>query len=167
MIATAFAVLVLMVIVAGCPANPFDRIGPQERPIYVNLTNTANTSHTLELWAAEAPLDVEVNMVNRSDYSADMGEAGISNHDTGDYQITSSLSFPERATLYGRYTLEPGGTVDFNMSEPYADTVYAVVIYNEDKVTSWVDFHCPEVMYAFGVTSTHYGASAGAACFVW
>lgn len=102
--------LVLLLGLTGCIGNPLGGSAPQDRPVYINLTNEANTSHTFELWVAEAPLDgVQVYMANRSDYTVNMGDVGIGTHDTGDHQITSYLTFPDRATLYGRYTLDPTG----------------------------------------------------------
>jgi hypothetical protein len=158
--------LLLLLGLAGCTGIPFAEPEPQDRAIFVNITNQANTSHTFEVWMGEDPLDqVQVHMANRSDYTVEMGEVGVGVHDTGDYQITSSLTFPERAAFYGRYTLEPGGTQTWTMPEPYPDTVFVVVIYNDDKVIGWVETSCDEgVMTGFGVTNHHYGPSGAFNC---
>ncbi|SFR45672.1 hypothetical protein [Halogeometricum limi] len=157
--------LIFVFVLAGCVGSPLLNPGPQERPVMMNLSNEANETYTLELWTAESPLDVRVIQTNGSDYTTQMGNAGVGVYDTGVSQTTSSLQFPERATLYGRYTLNPGESQQWAMQEPYYDTVFVVVVYADDHVIGWVETSCAGgVKLGFDVVVANYGPSGSYGC---
>lgn len=140
---------------------------PQERPVFINFTNTANTSHTLELWTGEGTeLDgIRVHRSTGGDYNTTEGTAGISSHYPGDYHTVTFLSFPEGVQLYGRYTLEPGATRTWTMAEPYGQTVFVVVVYTDDHVKIWKSVSCDNgVLSGFKVQVTSYGAPGAFSC---
>lgn len=155
--------LVLLVLLAGCSTVQFGDPAPQDRPIIIDLTNDTNETYTIELWFAASPLQgVLVHEANRSDYYVEMGGVGIGG--TKPYSATS-LTFPDKATLYGRYTLDPGRTERWSLQEPYPDTVFVAVIYNGDNVIEWVETHCGAgEKVGFGVTVHDYGASGSSGC---
>lgn len=160
-------VLVGMVLLAGCVSGLFGPPEAQDRPIYINFTNSANTSHTLELWTGEGKelSGIRVHRSTGGDYNMTEGTAGISTSDPGDTHTVMSLSFPEQTQLYGRYTLEPGGTRTWTMAEPYGRTVFVIVVYNDDHVTVWKSVSCDNsVLYGFGVEVTSYGAPGAYSC---
>ncbi len=158
--------LLLLVGLTGCMAIPSSEPTLQEQPIHVNQTNTANTTHTFELWMAEYPLtQVQAHMANRSDYTMDMGEAAVSSTNTRDLQLTSSLSFPNQSILHGRYTLSPGETQTLTISEPYPDTVFVVVVYDADSVEGWVEISCGDgVLTRFKVRNYNQTPNGGMSC---
>lgn len=139
---------------------------PQERPVYINFTNGDNTSRTLELWAGKGPElnGIRVHRSSGGDYNATAGRAGISTNDPGDYHTITSLTFPDQADLYRRYTLEPGATRTWTMAEPFGQTVFVIVVYNDDHVTVWKSVTCDEVLSGFGVEVTYYGAPGAYTC---
>lgn len=158
--------LLLVVLLAGCTAWPIGDQQPQERPIFINMTNGVNSSQTLELWIGEGTLlsNITVHRSTGGDYNTTEGRAGISTSDPGDYHDVTSLTFPDDAYLYGRYTLEPGATRTWTMAEPYARTVFVVVVYDGDRVTVWKSVSCDDVLYGFGVRTTSYGAVGSYSC---
>ena len=97
--------------------------------MFINFTNSATTSHTLELWTGEGTeLDgIRVHRSTGGDYNTTAGTAGISTNSPGDAHTVSFLSFPEEVQLYGRYTLESGATRTWTMAEPYGQTVFVVL----------------------------------------
>lgn len=156
-----------LVLTGGCVSGLFGPPEPQDRPVYVNLINEHNTSQTFELWVGEgAELEgIQVNRATGGDHNTTEGRAGISNHHPGDYHTVLSLSFPDDVRLYGRYTLAPNGSRDWYMPEPFGQTVFVVVIYNEDRVTTWISVSCDrDVLYGFSVEATYYGGSGGYSC---
>ena len=156
--------LVLGLVLAGCAAAPTGESTPQERPVFVNLTNAADRSHTLELWVAEDPLTgIRVHRSTGGDYTTRTSPAGLSTTAPGPHTITS-LTFPKRAALYGRYTLAPGATRTWTMAEPYPETVFVVVVYDGDRVTVWNSVTCDGVLYGFGVEATATGGPGAYHC---
>lgn len=151
----------------GYVFSPFGDPEPQDRPIVVNFTNSANTSHTLELWVGEGRelSGIGVHRSTGGDYNTTEGTAGISSTDPGGYHTVMSLSFPERVRLYGRYTLDSGETRTWTMAEPFGRTVFVVVVSNDDHVTAWKSVSCDDnVLYGFGVEVTSYGAPGAYSC---
>ena len=134
---------------------------PQERPVFINFTNSADTSHTLELWTGKGPeLDgVRVHRSTGGDYNTTEGTAGISSTSPGDVHTVTSLSFPKETNLYGRYTLAPGTTRTWTMAEPYGQTVFVIVVYTDDQVKEWGSVSCDNgVLYGFKTEVTSDGA---------
>lgn len=156
----------LLLGLTGCMAIPTVEPTPQEQPIHVNQTNTANTTHTFELWMADYPLtQVQAHMANESDDIMNMGEAAVSSTNTGDYHIPTSLTFPNQSILYGRYTLNPGETQTLSISEPYPDTVFVVVVYDDDNVEGWVEISCGDgTLTRFKVRNYNTTPNAGISC---
>lgn len=155
--------LVLLVSLAGCSSLPITNPSPQDRPIIIDLTNNTNETYTAELWYAAAPLEgVLVNEANKTSYRTEIGRAGIGG--VKPYSATS-LTFPDEATLYGRYTLDPGRTERWKMREPYPDTVFVAVVYNGSGVVEWQYTHCGRgEKVGFGVTIHDYGLSGSSGC---
>lgn len=139
---------------------------PQERPILINMTNGVNSSQTLELWVGQGTVltNITVHRSTGGDYTTTEGRAGISTTDPGDHHEVTSLTFPEGVRLYGRHTLEPGATRTWTMAEPYARTVFVVVVYDGGRVTVWKSVSCDDVLYGFGVETTSYGAVGSYRC---
>lgn len=159
-------IFLTLVLAAWYLTGVFGPPEPQDRPIYVNFSNTDNTSHTFELWIAEGTelSGIRVRRATGGDYNGSEGHAGISTHDPGPH-TAMSLEFPADVQLYGRYTLPPNGSVDWTMAEPYGQTVFVVVVYGHDRVTTWVSVSCDtSVLYHFGVVSTDYGGYGGYFC---
>lgn len=140
---------------------------PQEHSVFVNFTNSAETSHTLELWTGEGTeLDgIRVHRSTGGDYNTTAGTAGISTSHPGDTHTVTSLSFPDEVELYGRYTLDPGTTRTWTMAEPYSPTVYVIVVYTDDHVKVWKSVSCDDdTLYGFKVEVTSYGAPGAYNC---
>lgn len=156
--------VLLVLALAGCGAVPVGDPGPQDRPVFVNLTNSANASHTVELWVAEAPLTgIRVHRSTGGDYTTRTTSAGISTTYPGPHAITS-MTFPDRATLYGRYTLKSGATRTWTMPEPHAETVFVVVVHDGGEVIAWKSVTCTDLLYGFGVEVTDTGAPGAYEC---
>ena len=158
-----FGVLLLMGTLLGISGTP----EPQERPVVINFTNSANTSHTLEMWTGEGT-EVHGIRIHRStggDYNTTEGTAGISSSYPGDFHTVTFLSFPKEVQLYGRYTLEPDATRTWTMAEPYGQTVFVIVVYTDDHVKMWKSVSCDNgVLYGFKVRVTSYGAPGAYSC---
>lgn len=152
-------------LLAGC-AQSTSGPQPQDREVFVNFTNGVNESQALELWVGEGtPLrNVTVHRTSGETYNVTEGTAGISTTGPGVNNDVQSLTFPERATLYGRDALDPGATRTWTMPEPYAETTFAVVVYGDDGVRVRKSLACGDTLYGFGVETTDYGVAGAYAC---
>lgn len=157
-----FAVLLLLVLV-GCASIPFLDDTPQERPVLVNMTNARETSQEFELWLGDGPLvhNITVHASTKGDYNFTTGRAASS---SVEFYNATSVSFPPGARLYGRYTLEPGGSVELIIEEPFGDTVFMVVIYGNDGARTFDSVGCEGVLYGFRVSARPYGSSGAFQC---
>lgn len=155
--------LAVLITLGGCSAVPLGNPAPQEQPIIIDLTNDTNETYTIELWYGPSPLEgVRVHESNKTDYYTEMGEVGVGVVEP--YSATS-LSFPEEATFYGRFTLDSNRTERWSMHEPYPDTVFVAVVYNNSGVVGWVEASCGRGQKrGLGVTVHDYGPSGSSGC---
>lgn len=155
----------VFVIVVGILAGTFSGLPSLERSAFVGLNNSADTTRTFEVWLGNDPItDIEVHRSTGGDYTTKTFPGGIGTSNVSSYHVATSMSFPENATLYGRYTLAPGDEVTFNVTEPYDETVFTIVVYNRDHVTVWKTVRCPYRRWGVMVWATNYGAPGGHYC---
>lgn len=155
------AIAILVSILYGT----FGGIPGLERSAYVELNNSADTTRTFEVWLGRDPItDITVHRSTGGDYTTKTYPGGIGTANVSSYHVTTSLTFPENATLYGRYTLAPGDSRSFNVTEPYRETVFAIVVYNRDHVTVWKTIRCSSRRWGVEVRATNYGAPGSHFC---
>ncbi|MUV59172.1 hypothetical protein [Halogeometricum sp. CBA1124] len=152
-------VVCLLVGTVGVLTGTFGGPPDSERSAFVALNNSADTTRTFEVWLGRDPITgITVHRSTNGDYTTKTFPGGIGTSNVSSYHVTTSMSFPKNATLYGRYTLEPGDEVAFNVTEPYPETVFAIVVYNRDHVTVWKTVRCPYRRWGVMVEATNYGA---------
>lgn len=155
----------VLVIVVGILVGTFGGLPNAERSAFIVLNNSADTTRTFEVWLGKDPITgITVYSSTRGDYTTKTFPGGIGTNNVSSYHVTTSMSFPENATLYGRYTLAPGDELAFNVTEPHPETVFAIVVYNHDHVTVWKTIRCPYQRWGVRVEATNYGAPGSHYC---
>ena len=150
--------LVFFLISAGCSAGLTGQTGQRE-PVGLNITNAANTTHTFEVFVVEgSQTEVTIKKKDDPDDSASP-DAGLSSYNfTKDYGNVTSVKFPSRHRLHGRYILAPGETSLSNISDLPKNFRVMVVVYYKNRVTSLVSATCDSDFVYLGVTMRYYGS---------
>lgn len=154
----------LLLVITGCASLPFSGTPEQEKPISVNVTNSANVTHTFEVWVVELGATVTIRRNTSYDYKADIDE-GLSTRDPGPSHPITAVEFPASAQLHGRYTLKPGETDQTSITEYPKNPAVVVVIYHGNRVIRWISANCGDSELAYlGVFSQYNGSTSEFVC---
>lgn len=155
----------VLVITTGCLTGPFTGPSTQQGPVGLNLTNDDNDTNTFEVFVVDRPANLTIEDADRGNYSADIGEAGISNHKLNSYNNTvTGIEPPDTARTHGRYVMDPGETNLSNITNFKDDSAVVVVIYHNSTVASYVTSQCDGDLVAVRVMMHYYGASGAYDC---
>lgn len=151
----------ILLILAGCTAGPLAGSSGQDGPVGLNVTNAANTTYTFEVFVVEGSQnEITIQKRNDADDSASPG-AGLSTYKLdGDYGNVTSVKFPGRNRLHGRYVLRPGETKRSNISNLPENFMVVVVIHHNNRVVSLVSSTCDGDLVYLGVTMRYYGSDS-------
>lgn len=153
--------LCIMLLFVGCVAGPFESQSTQSRPTEIVVNNTANETHTFEVWVVDPPANVTLR---RSDGKTGRYEIeeGVTSYDPGGNRTFSVVSLPESARLHGRFTLEPGEANESQIEALPRDHVVVVFTYRaENEIIEWVDAHCGDAYLKYlQVQSRHIKETA-------
>jgi len=150
-----FLCLGILLVLAGCVVGPSGDAAQQERPVTVVLNNTANSTHTFEVWVAEFPSNVTVRRDDGLTGTTNIGP-GLRSHSPGENHTYTSVELPDSARLHGRYTLAPGESNQSSIEELPRDFAVVIVVYQaDDEIIEWASAHCGETLVGMRVTSRH------------
>ena len=157
--------LCIFVISAGCAYGVFSGPSTQQGPVGLNLTNRENETNTFEVFVVDRPANLTIKNVNKGTYSADIGEAGISNTKLNSYNNTvTGIEPPDTARTHGRYVMQPGETRLSNITDFKDNSAVVVVISHNGTVASYVTSQCDGDLVAVRVMMHYYGASGAYDC---
>jgi hypothetical protein len=147
-------------VVVGWTAGPFVE---QDGSVPVTVNNSANVTHTFEVWVVEYPGNVTIRRSTGYDYTEDINP-GLSTREPGDYHTVTGVEFPDSARLRGQYTLNPDELNRSNIDGLPTDFAVYVVVYQNDHVVSRVSAHCGDELAFLEVTMFHYGWGSAYNC---
>lgn len=155
----------VLLILAGCTAGPF---GGQEDGVTVDINNSANVTHTFEIWVADGALDDKEVIIRKEGGEVDRASpgAGLSTYKLDDDygRVTSIELPPNQSHLHGEYTLAPGENNRSSIADFETGSTVLVVISNDDRVVSLVTAHCGGDLASLEVTMFHYGSGSAYDC---
>lgn len=103
----SYVLLLVVLVTSGCIAIPFGEPPKQDHPVKFVAENSANMTHTFEVYLVETPANLTVGISDGREYMDDI-DPGVTNIDPGDNRTFSKVEVPDTARFHGRYTLEPG-----------------------------------------------------------
>lgn len=135
--------LAILLVIAGCITLPFDGSTEQSHPITLAVNNSANVTHTFEVWVVELPASITIHYRDGAVVDARISQ-GLSGTDAGPRVITK-IQFPESSRFFGRYTLKPS-EVNQSSIENFTHRSAVVVVTSKDngKIFSWVSANCDD-----------------------
>lgn len=155
--------LVLLVVSGGCVAGPLGGSTGQEGPVTVVMNNSANQTHSFEVWVVEYPANVTVRRETGGDYVDDIGP-GLSTREPGEHHDMTAIEFPSSARLRGRYELRSGDENRSQITDFSDDFAVVIVIYQGDYVASYISAHCGGDLVFVDVTMFEYGSGSAYNC---
>lgn len=155
----------LLLVLAGCTIGPF---AAEEGTVTVSINNSANVTHTFDIWVAEGVLndnEVKIRKKNDEDDKASPGP-GLSTYKlNGDYGHVTSIELPpNRSDLYRKYTLAPNENKQITIEEFETGSTVIVVIKKGDRVVSLVAANCDGNLVFLDVTMFGYGSGSAYNC---
>lgn len=135
---------VLMILLAGCAAVPFDTPVSQEPTVH--LENAANDTYRFEVFKAVIGPNVTVHRRSGDSHTFELGSAtGFGSGSAREDSVTS-IDLPDTARRYGTYTLAPGETKNLAI-DIRQDEALLVVVYHEedDAILGFHGVHCRPV----------------------
>lgn len=151
----------VLVFIAGCTVGPFGGPSAQEEPALIVANNSADVTHTFEVWVVELPANVTYRRSDGLSGNWDIGQ-GVGSIEPGDNRTYTSVTVPESARLHKRYTLDPGEENQSSIEEFPEDFAIVVVVYQaENEIIEWVSANCADqdLLY-LEVRSRHIKATA-------
>lgn len=123
--------VVLLVIIAGCSAIPFNEPAPQEASAPVIIINNATQIERFTVAVADRGKDIHVvrSNNNTANYTIDQGGATVEN--PREYPFIE-VTFPESARVQGEYTLEPGERKQINVTNLTSTEAIVITIFDEE-----------------------------------
>jgi hypothetical protein len=135
----------VLLVLAGC-IGPFDGPTEQDRPVMIVVNNSANATHTFEVWVAEGKLDNKEITIRKRDDEDDYASpgGGLSGYRFREHYgyVTSIELPPNRSRLHGRYSLEPGEKNRSLVENFTVGSTIVVVVSENDRVFSLVAARC-------------------------
>jgi hypothetical protein len=132
-----YALLLIVVVTAGCIAVPFGE-PPKQNHSFI-AKNTANTTYTFEVFVVELPANITIR---RSDGMVDTDPIEVGNYfDPGENRTYTAVEVPDTARLHGRFTLEPGESIRTpikNHPKRFALVLLAYQGDNEHEIVGYV-----------------------------
>ncbi|MFC6993814.1 hypothetical protein ACFQH3_20105 [Haladaptatus sp. GCM10025707] len=154
----------VLVVLAGCSLGPTG----QEGPVTVVVNNSANTSHTFEVWVVEGELINKEVRIRKKDGTVDRASPGpgLSTYKLDDdYGFVTSIELPSnRSRLHNRYTLDPGNLNRSSIEKFETGSTVVVVIYDGDRVRELVAAHCDGDLVFVEVIMFEYGSGSAYNC---
>ncbi|MFC6734427.1 hypothetical protein [Haladaptatus sp. DYSN1] len=143
----------VLLVLAGCTLGPLGPTG-QKGPVTVVVNNSADTTHTFEVWVVELPANVTERRDDGLTATGSIGQ-GLGGGNPGDNHTFTAVELPDSARLHGRYTLDPGEKNRSSIEEFHSSFAVVIVVYlDEDEIISYVTANCDEADFvALGVTS--------------
>ena len=156
--------LVALVLIAGCTL-PIDQPTKQERPVTLQVNNSANTTYTFEVSVVELPAEYTIRLRDGRSDTTSIGQ-GIVSHNPGDNRTFTAVELPESARLHGRYRLAPGESNQTAIETvPPRGAVVVVVYQDESEIVWYVTANCDDLdLAALRVTRTSDWVSVTHSC---
>lgn len=133
----------ILLIVAGCTTAPFGGSPEQEHTVQVVVNNSANATHTFEVWVVERPASMTAHYRDGTVVDSEIGQ-GLSNHETGPRAVTK-IDLPESAQFKGQHTLKPGQENRSSLRNfPRNGALVVVVSKNESEIFAWASANCDD-----------------------
>ncbi|WP_276249197.1 hypothetical protein [Haladaptatus sp. YSMS36] len=148
----------VFLVLAGCSLGPTG----QEGPVTVVVNNSANETHTFEVWVVEYPANVTVRRSDGNVATGDVGP-GLATHEPGPHYFTA-VELPDSARLHSRYPLESNAMTQTKIEQFPADFAVVVVISHDARIVSWVSAHCDGDLVFVEVTMFEYGSGSAYNC---
>lgn len=151
----------VLLAIAGCTAGPFGGPSAQEESASVVINNSANATHTFEVWVVELPANVTIRRSDGVTETWEIGQ-GVGSFEPGGNRTYSIVDLPESARLHGHYTLSPGETNRSSITEFPRDFAVLVFVYqDENEIIEWVRANCDDAdLLYLDVRSRHVKANA-------
>jgi ABC-type Zn uptake system ZnuABC Zn-binding protein ZnuA len=132
----------VLVVLAGCSTLPFDGSAQQDRPVTVVMNNTANSTHSFEVWVVKAPSTATTQLDDGRTGNYTIGQ-GLRSHSSGDAHVWTDITFHESARSHGQTTLEPDESNQRTIEELPRDFAVVAVVYRaENEIIEWVSAYC-------------------------
>jgi len=134
----------IFLLIAGCVAFPSNGPSQQERPVTVVLNNSANSTHSFEVWVVELPANVSTRRDDGLTATWPIGE-GLATTNPGDGHVYTSVEVPDSARLHGQFMLSPGESNQSAIEDLPRDFAVVVVVNRaENESIEWVSANCAE-----------------------
>jgi hypothetical protein len=150
---------------AGCAAGPFKA---DDRQVTLVVNNSANTTHTFEVWVVEGELNNNEVVIQKKTGEVDQASPGpgLSTYKLDDdYGYVTSIEVPQNhSRLHDRSTLQSGDENRSSIENFEARSTVVVIIYDGDRVVSLVAAHCDGDLIFLDVTMFHYGSGSAYNC---
>lgn len=122
---------------------PFGGPTEQERPVPLIVNNSANETHTFDVYVAKRPASMTVHYQDGAVVKSEIGQ-GLSNHETGPRTVTR-IDFSESVQFEGRYTLDPGQENRSSIEKfPRQGALVVVVSKGENEIFAWASANCDD-----------------------
>ena len=139
-----FVCLAVLFILMGCISTPFGGPSEQERPVNLILNNSANETHTFEVWVVELPANVSYRRSDGLTGTWEIDE-GVGSIEPGDNRTYTAVNLSESARLHGRYTLDSGEENQSSIERLPRESAVVVVAYQaENEIIEWVSANCAD-----------------------
>jgi hypothetical protein len=134
--------LIVLLVLAGCTAGPFDPAPKQNQPVELIMNNSANATQTFEIWVVKAGSNVTVRYNDSRTANATVGE-GLRTFSSAEYYYTA-VEPPDSAELHGRFRVGPGKENRSSIEKFRQDSAVLVVLYQDGKIGWYAIAHCSD-----------------------
>ncbi|WP_255151214.1 hypothetical protein [Halorarius halobius] len=158
----------VLIVLSGCSPLTSDRPAGQEGPVTLSVNNSANVTHTFEVWVVDSELNNREVIIRKRGGEIDRASPGpgLSNYQLdGDYGFVTAIELPQyQSRFYRNYTLSPDEENQSSIDEFKDDSTVIVIIYRDNRVVALVTAHCDDDLVFVDVTMRPYGADTGYNC---
>lgn len=166
---TIAATMVLLLCFSGCIASPFNSPSPQESSISIYLNNSANTTHTFDVYVVDGPLSEREIAIQRgngeTEYISSSEGITLRKFSEVDGGARSVKPPANHSRLYDQYSLSPTEEIHTNITDTDQSDTVVVAVSNQTRVVSLVSVDCDGRVRGVEVAMIGTGTDAGYDCW--
>ena len=141
-------VVVLVFVLAGCVALPFDQPINQEQPVQFIANNSAETPYTFEVFVVKRPANVTFQRSDGKSGTLDIGQ-GVGTTNPGGNRTYTEVEVPDTARSHEQLDVAPGESKRSSVeSLPRNFALVVTVSQDENQIVGFVTANCDDLALA-------------------